>query len=356
MTENLLKSVRRLNAEWEPVEAVLVAIPSYEAASDWNYIYSEMIAQYYRLLEAFTSNNVSVVIVSDNPDFISPFFKELNNGLLRYISLPINDTWTRDYGPLCIDLVNRKMLLDFGFNGWGLKFAADKDNLVNLNLCKREIISNESYINYRDFVLEGGSIETDGEGTLLTTTSCLCSPNRNGGKTIDELNPILTEKLGVDRILWLSHGHLEGDDTDSHIDTLARLCPNNTIIYTGCEDMNDTHYESLLKMKEELMALKNKNGESFHLLELPLPNPILDPIDGHRLPATYTNYLIVNDIVFVPVYLQKSKDDIACGVIRDAFPNHKIVPVDCTTFIRQHGSLHCATMQIHNNCFNFKRL
>lgn len=235
--------------------------------------------------------------------------------------------------------------LDFGFNGWGLKFAADHDNLVNLRLRDRHIIEPSTYRNERSFVLEGGAIESDGKGTVLTTTRCLTSPNRNGGLSKGELNEILRERLGAEHVLWLDHGALAGDDTDSHIDTLARMAPGNSIVFTGCRDMDDEHFEELLRMRAQLTLFRNMEGEPFNLVELPLPDPIY--ADGERLPATYANYLVTDIAILMPTYAQPQKDMLAMQTMRIVFPDRKVIGVDCRTLLRQHGSLHCATMQLY---------
>ncbi|MDE5814319.1 MAG: agmatine deiminase family protein, partial [Muribaculaceae bacterium] len=261
------------------------------------------------------------------------------------------DNWTRDYGMISVVRNERLRALDFGFNGWGLKFASDKDNLVNLRLHEKAIIAPLVYRNERDFVLEGGSVETDGAGTVLTTSRCLQSPNRNGGKTKAELNRELLQRLGCDHVLWLDHGALEGDDTDSHIDTLARLAPDDTIVFTGTRNFDDPQFESLLAMRAQLTLFRTAEGNPYNLVELPLPDPVLDE-DGSRLPATYANYLVVNGVIFMPTYAQPDKDDLAMRTIQIAFPGYKVVGVDCRTLLRQHGSLHCATMQIPAGIIN----
>ncbi|MDE5974958.1 MAG: agmatine deiminase family protein, partial [Muribaculaceae bacterium] len=255
------------------------------------------------------------------------------------------------YGPISIIKDDRTRALDFGFNGWGLKFASDKDNLVNLNLSTAGIYKEQCYRNERDYILEGGSVETDGEGTVLTTTRCLCSPNRNGGLSKSEVEKQLQQRLGASHVLFLDYGALEGDDTDSHIDTLARIAPDNTILFTGCRNEEDSQFEELLKMRAQLTLFKNAEGEPFNLIELPLPDPIYDE-NGDRLPATYANYLITNKVVFVPTYAQPQKDLLAMQTIKVAFPEHRIVGINCNTLIKQHGSLHCATMQIPFNILN----
>lgn len=333
----------RFIAEWEGKPKVLMALP--EPDTDWNYMLEEARDQYRRLVEALTGKGIPVILLCHDSESAGDLLSSCDKNNLRLVKAEYNDTWTRDYGPLGVFREERFRLLDFGFNGWGLKFAADKDNLVNLCLHNTGIYPPLTYRNERDFILEGGSVDTDGEGTLLTTTRCLCSPNRNGGKTRGELNEILRERLGVSHVLWLDYGALEGDDTDSHIDTLARLAPGDTILYTGCRNFDDPQFEGLLRMRAQLEMFRTMEGNPFNLIELPLPDPIHDE-NGQRLPATYSNYLVIGDYVFMPTYSQPANDELACRTVRIAFPDHEVVPVDCRALIRQHGSLHCATMQI----------
>lgn len=320
----------------------MLALPAED--TDWQYVLADALAQYRRLLEAFISQGQKCIVLCRKAEDVEALTGGRSDLIIPAV-VPYNDTWTRDYGPITVERHGRLRALDFGFNGWGLKFASDRDNLVNLQLDKISLLKKDVYRNERDFQLEGGSIETDGEGTLLTTTRCLTSPNRNGGKGKRELNEILQQRLGVDHVLWLDHGALEGDDTDSHIDTLARLAPGNTILFVGCRDMDDPHFEEMLRMRAQLTLFRNSDGEPYNLVELPMPDAIYDS-DGMRLPATYANYLVANDVIYMPVYGQPANDTLACQTVRIAYPDHKVVPVDCTTLILQHGSLHCATMQI----------
>lgn len=333
----------RFLAEWEECATVLLALPA--SHTDWNYILPEAREQYRIIIEALTGNGVKCILLTPDAEDARSLLENADLNLITFVECDYNDTWTRDYGPLSVIKGERRRALDFGFNGWGLKFASDRDNLVNLNLAKKLILLPDSYRNERDFTLEGGSIDTDGDGTVLTTTRCLCAPNRNGGKSKAELNRILADRLGVDHVLWLDYGALAGDDTDSHIDTLCRMAPGNTIIFTGCRNVDDVHFEELLKMRAQLTLFRNKEGEPYNLVELPLPDPVYDE-DGTRLPASYANYLVTPDTIFVPVYAQPENDRLACNTLRIAFPEHKIVPVECLTLIKQHGSLHCATMQL----------
>lgn len=339
----------RFIPEWEPIEYVLLALPNKD--TDWDYILPEAIDQYQRLVKAITDEDINVLLLCQDADEARMIMKDCRQDLMRYIQTEYNDTWTRDYGMITVVRNERLRALDFGFNGWGLKFAANKDNLVNLWLNKHNVISPLVYRNERDFVLEGGSVESDGQGTILTTSRCLQSPNRNGGKTKADLNRELLDRLGADHVLWLDHGALEGDDTDSHIDTLARLAPDDTIVFTGTKNFDDPQFESLLAMRAQLTLFRNREGTPYNLVELPLPDPVIDE-DGHRLPATYANYLVANGVIFMPTYAQPDKDELAMRSIKIAYPTHKVVGVDCRTLLRQHGSLHCATMQIPAGIIN----
>lgn len=340
----------RFIPEWEPVEFILMALPNKD--TDWDYILPEALDQYRRLVKAVTDEGIKVVLLCHDKKAAMEAMAGIQSGLLHLVRMEYNDTWTRDYGIITVIRNERLRSLDFGFNGWGLKFAADKDNLVNLHLNETRLISPLIYRNERDFILEGGSVESDGNGTVMTTSRCLQSPNRNGGKTKAELNRELHDRLGAEHVLWLDHGALEGDDTDSHIDTLARLAPDDTIVFTGTKNFDDPQFESLLAMRAQLTLFRTAEGNPYNLVELPLPDPVIDP-DGHRLPATYANYLVANGVIFMPTYAQPDKDELAMRSIRIAYPTHKVVGVDCRTLLRQHGSLHCATMQVPPGVFDF---
>jgi agmatine/peptidylarginine deiminase len=237
----------------------------------------------------------------------------------------------------------KPVLLDFKFNGWGLKFASHYDNLITSRLVHHGVFNpGFDYENHLSFALEGGSLESDGKGTLLTTAECLLSPNRNGSHTKEDIEIYLKKSLGVSRFLWLYHGFLEGDDTDSHVDTLARFCAEDVIAYVSCDDSSDIHFQALKKMEEELKAFRTADDKPYTLIPLPMADESV--FDGCRLPATYANFLIINGAVLVPVY-NSSKDSVALSQMKKAFPHHDVVPIDCSALIKQHGSLHCVTMQ-----------
>lgn len=338
------KPAFNLAAEWDPrFNAVVLSWP--HADTDWADMLPEVTECYIEMLRAFLANGVRTVVLTPEGERLRTLFRGIPAEQLTVIEVPTNDTWVRDYGPLTSFAADGEpTLADFQFNGWGLKFAADRDNQVNVNLKRGGFLVGDMADNL-DYVLEGGSVESDGEGTILTTTRCLLSANRNNLRSKEEVEEQLRVRLGAERVLWLDHGALEGDDTDSHVDTLARLVTPDTIIYTDCSDPDDSHFEELSKMKEEILALRTADGMPYHAIGLPLPDAVYDP-DGERLPATYANFLITPRAVFLPTYAQPRKDRMAADMLSMVFVDRPIVPVDCRALIRQHGSLHCATMQI----------
>lgn len=329
--------------EWTPCDAILMALPNEE--TDWNYILTQAWAQYREIIEKITRCGIKIVLLCRDVKEAEKVLEGINQNNIFFVETDFNDTWTRDYGPLTILKHGDLRVLDFGFNAWGLKFAADKDNLINRTLNQKSVITKGIYRNESAFILEGGSVDTDGEGTILTTTKCLCSPNRNGGLSKTEATEKLKQHLGAEHVLMLDYGTLIGDDTDSHIDTLARMAPENTIVFTGCRNIEDPQFEELLKMRAQLSMFRNIHGEPFNLVELPLPDPVFDD-EANRLPATYANYLVTDRYVFMPTYNQPDNDRLAMQTIRIPFPDHEIIGIDCRALLWQHGSLHCATMQL----------
>jgi agmatine deiminase len=252
-----------------------------------------------------------------------------------------NDTWARDHGAITVLNGQEALLLDFVFNGWGLKFPADKDNLISGKLQRAGVL--RAPIQAGGLVLEGGGIESNGAGTLLTTAECLLSPNRNPHLSQADIEAQLKQLFGMQQVIWLHHGYLAGDDTDSHIDTLARFCSEDTIAYVRCDDPTDEHYGALSAMEAELQAARLPDGRPFRLVALPWPDACYDA-DGQRLPATYANFLIINGAVLVPTY-EVPQDAAALEVLKGLFPDHEVIGINCRALIEQHGSLHCVTMQ-----------
>jgi agmatine/peptidylarginine deiminase len=284
-----------------------------------------------------------LLIVTPEPEEVErELLHKININNVCFLPCSTNDTWSRDHGAITIWEDNSPVLLDFAFNGWGLKFAFDKDNRITRKAMEAGALKGK-YESHLEFVLEGGSIESNGEGTLLTSSKCLLSPHRNGEMNRKEIEEYLFATFQLKQMLWLDYGYLAGDDTDSHIDTLVRFSSPNTLVYVKCSDSEDEHYEALLKMEEQLKSFRLPNGKPFQLLPLPMANKIIEA--GERLPATYANFLIMNNAVLYPVYYQPDNDTQAGEVLQTAFPNHKIIGIDCRTLIKQHGSLHCVTMQ-----------
>jgi len=257
--------------------------------------------------------------------------------------VPNNDTWARDFGPITVIYNEKPVLLDFGFNGWGLKFPANHDNLITARLKELGVLSPN--LKKVGLIMEGGSLESDGLGTILTTAECLLSPNRNPQLDKSEIEQAMAALMGARRVLWLHHGALVGDDTDSHIDTLARICPDNTIVYQACDKPADEHYGPLKLMEQELRGFAAPDGSPYRLVALPWPKARFDA-DAHRLPATYANFLVINGAVLVPTYDDVENDTAALVAIGTAFPGREIIGIDCLPLIMQHGSLHCVTMQL----------
>lgn len=338
-------STQRLPAEWEPQDAVILTWPHKDTA--WNWILEDVVELYEALATVIV--DYADVIIALPSELIEDVCNRLEamGAPMDYIYLypcESDDTWARDHGPLTVETTEGFKLLDFQFNGWGNKFPHDKDNRISQQLFAQGAFPHAT-LEQQDWVLEGGSIESDGQGTLLTTSSCLLNANRNPQLSKTEIEERLKAAFGARKVNWLDHGYLAGDDTDSHIDTLARLCPNNTIVYTACDDEQDEHYEALKNMEAQLKTLTNADGESYRLLPLPWPGPVLSRDSDQRLPATYANFLIVNEAVLVPIY-ELPMDEDALEVISQAFPGYEILGIPCNALIEQGGSLHCITMQI----------
>lgn len=337
MTEQTAQ--RRLPAEWEPQQAVQLTFP--HAGTDWADMLDEVLPCFVEIAVAI-GRYEDVIIVCNNAEETAALFRAADPARIRLVELPSNDTWARDHGGITVFENDRPVILDFVFNGWGLKFPADQDNQITQRLADQGVFAPAS-IRKGGIVLEGGGIESDGLGTLLTTSECLLSPNRNPHLSRRQTENRLKRLFGLNRVLWLDHGYLAGDDTDSHIDTLARFCSPDTIAYVQCLDTTDEHFAALQAMERQLQSFRTAAGAPYRLAPLPMPAPCYAD-DGHRLPATYANFLIINGAVLVPVY-EVAEDEQALVQIKTCFPDRDIIAVNCRPLIEQHGSLHCVTMQ-----------
>jgi len=339
-----LNSYPRLPAEWEPQDAILLAWPHKDTG--WNEQLDDVVPLYEALVSVICDFADIVIAIpeKDIPDVRSRLAAmDVPLEYVYFYPLESNDTWARDFGPISVQTEQGIKLLDFNFNAWGEKYKFDLDNTITQKLYAQNAFPSAA-LEKINFVLEGGSIESDGQGTLLTTSSCLLNKNRNPNLSKDAIEQQLKVTLGVQKVNWITSGYLAGDDTDGHIDVLARFCPNNTIVYTACDDENDEHYSALKNMEAELKEMTNLNGQAYRLLPLPWPGPKFNDND-QRLPATYANFLIVNEAVLVPIYDSLSDED-ALEVISQAFPGYEIFGIPCLSLIERGGSLHCITMQL----------
>nr|WP_320048252.1 agmatine deiminase family protein [uncultured Desulfuromonas sp.] len=331
----------RLPSEWEEQDGVLLSWPTPQ--SDWAPYLDKILPVFIELVRQI-SRFEQVIIVTPQPSETVAVLQQADISLQRVqcYAVNTNDTWSRDFGPITVIKQGQPTLYDFGFNGWGLKFPACFDNQITQALSAAGAFTAPVHI--QPLILEGGSIESDGEGILLTTSTCLLSPNRNPHLKKHDIEQFCHLQFGIRKTLWLDHGYLAGDDTDSHIDTLARLCPDNTIVYVQCDDPDDEHYPALKKMEEQLRGFTTLDDAPFRLLPLPWPQAVYDE-DGDRLPATYANFLVINNALLAPIYNDPA-DKKALEVLAQAFPDHELIAIDCSAVILQHGSLHCLTMQL----------
>ena len=340
------KSSCRLPAEWERQSAILLTWP--HENSDWKNSLAAAEAVYLNIVKHIILHEDLIIVCYDQKHqlHVGEILEQngVNHASVHFGMAPSNDTWIRDYGPISVITDRGLLLLNFKFDAWGEKYPSEKDNRITSNLHETGLFGDTTITNI-DLVLEGGGIESDGKGTLLTTESCLFNSSRNKQLNRPQIETELTGFFGLHRILSLKHGYVAGDDTDGHIDTLARFCDEHTIAYTACDDTDDEHYHALKSMEDELKEFITLDGQPYKLQALPIPKPIYNG-QGDRLPATYANFLIINDAVLVPVYGDKKTDRVALNRLSNCFPGREIIAIDCIPLIQQFGSLHCITMQI----------
>ena len=326
--------MRRLIAEFEKQSFTQIIFP--HAKSDWVDYLEEAQETFVNIINAITKYQ-ECLVVCDDVESVKSRFKENEN--LYFVEYETNDTWARDCSALCIEDGNSIKLLDFTFTGWGGKFEASKDNAMSSAIKK----CYDKELKKVDLILEGGALESNGVDTILTTSECMLNKNRNAKSSRDQMSKKLQDEFGMSRILYLNHGYLAGDDTDSHVDTLARFIDEKSIMYVQCTDESDEHFGELKLMEDELQAFRDEYG--FRLIALPMSDACY--FDGERLPATYANFLFVNDAVLVPTYEVK-QDEEALDIFRKTFPERDIIGINCFSLIKQHGSLHCVTMNFAN--------
>ncbi|MCP8898578.1 agmatine deiminase family protein [Gilvimarinus xylanilyticus] len=333
----------RLLPEWAPQDGVLLTWP--HAKTDWAPLLDEVETVYGHLAREICRRAELIIAAPAETHSVIRnclIAHQVDCARCHLVDADTQDTWARDHGPLTVEHAGKLKILDFTFNGWGNKFAADLDNQINQRLDAQGVF--KVSLTQIDMVLEGGAVEIDETGALLTTRACLLNPNRNPHLSEAEVEALLQKHLGAKRINWLDYGYLAGDDTDSHIDTLARLAPEGGLVHVSCDDPEDEHYHELQQMRHQLEGMTDANNRPYTLYPLPWPQAIYDA-EGNRLPATYANFLILNGAVLVPVY-QDEQDESALQVVGRAFPGYEIIGIDCRVLIEQHGSLHCITMQL----------
>ncbi|MDR3141075.1 MAG: agmatine deiminase family protein [Tannerellaceae bacterium] len=328
-------------AEWHPQSAVQLTWPNKN--TDWASIMDEVIPCYAAIAKEIIKREKLLIVCDDERAVRSQLKDAVDYSRIIFCLAEINDTWARDHGGISVVEDGIRTVYNFTFNGWGMRYPANYDNqIVRLMFTGGIFPHRVELVDMQPFVLEGGSIDTDGKGTLLTTVRCLTSVNRNEHLQQDQLEYCIKEYFGLKRILWLHHGYLEGDDTGCHIDTLARFCSEDTIAYVQCADREDAHYEELQAMEEELKTFIREDGEPYNLLPLPMADKV--EWEGSRLPATYANFLIINGAVLVPFY-NSLKDEEAKAALQSVFIDREVTGINCLPLIKQRGSLHCATMQ-----------
>lgn len=333
-------------AEWHKQQMVQLTWP--HEGTDWNYMLAEVERCFVELAKAISARERLLVVAPDTNKVLNTLSKAGANMVnITFFECDTNDTWARDHAFITLLGDTVPHYADFCFNGWGRKFEASLDNAINGKLYDAGVVKGE-YEDCTSFVLEGGSIESDGKGTLLTTSQCLLAPHRNQPMEREDIERALKSMLHVKRVMWLDYGNLVGDDTDGHVDTVARLAPDDTIVYMQCQDVDDEQYADLSAMEEQIKSLRTADGKPYRMLALPSPTAIYDE-DGERLPATYANFLIMNNAVLFPTYAQPENDKLAAEVLAKAFPGYEIIGIDCRALIKQHGSLHCVTMQYPKN-------
>lgn len=330
----------RMPAEWETHVGTWLTWP--HNPETWPDQDMEQVeSDYLQIVKALTEGEPTNILVQDKSAEEDLHKKLEANGVnmsqVFLYDIPTNDSWIRDYGPNFLVRGKDVAVNDWDFDSWGRKYKWELDDLV----CS--IIAEQLHLpKFKpEIVLEGGAIEVNGRGTCLTTDSCVLNPNRNGGIRREKMEEYLKNYLGVSKIIWL-HGDLEGDDTDGHIDNLARFVNPSTIVCALEENEKDANFLGLQQNYERLKAAKDPDGNLFQIIPLPMPGYV-GPKE-ERLPASYANFYIANHAVLVPVY-DHPNDQKALDLLTPFFPGRKIIPIQCKTLIWGLGGIHCLTQQ-----------
>lgn len=334
----------RMPAEWEPHEATWLSWPHKEES--WPGAFDNVPGIFVEMAKYLSESELVRINVADEQ--FAARVRELlvrggvNLDAVRFHLNPTNDAWVRDHGPIYVvrerDEKRERAIIDWGYNAWGNKYPPyDLDDVVP----QRIAAESGEPIFQPGIVMEGGSLDVNGCGTLLTTEACLLNPNRNPHLDKSQIEEYLRVYLGVNHILWLGDG-IVGDDTDGHIDDLTRFVSPRMVVTMIEEDSQDENFEPLRDNLERLKSMKDQDGQPFRIITLSMPAPV--HFDGQRLPASYANFYIANRTVLVPTY-RCANDSRAIGILQGLFPNRRVVGIDCTEMVWGLGAIHCATQQ-----------
>jgi agmatine deiminase len=329
-------------AEWEPHEATWISWPQPDSNS-FPGSYDRVVPTFVEMVAALAESEIVRINVRDpaQEKSVRRLLSRVPAERVEYFHIPTNEPWCRDHGPIFVRRKSepRLAVLDFEFNAWGWKLSPfEEDDEVPEKVAGKLGLP---LFDHSGFVLEGGSIDVNGAGTVLTTESCLLNPNRNPKLNRHQIEKKLHDTLGVSQVLWLGDG-IEGDDTDGHIDDIARFVSQSVVVAVTEEEEEDPNFEPLQRNLELLRAMSLPDGEPLHVLTLPMPGRIVR--EGMRLPASYANFYIANEVVLLP-FFGESNDAWAASVLREAFPTRKVVGIDCRELIWGLGAFHCLTQQ-----------
>jgi len=329
-------------AEWAPHTATWLSWPHKEES--WPGKIETIYKPYCEFIKILTEGELVRINVKDAQmeAFAKSELTKVGADLTKveFFNFPTNDAWCRDHGPAFLINVTtkQKAIVDWGYNAWGDKYPPyDLDDVIPTKIGERFNLS----VYNPGIVMEGGSVDFNGAGTLLTSTACLLNKNRNPHLSQQQIEEYLKSYYGVQQILWLGDG-IVGDDTDGHIDDITRFVNANTVVTVVEGNKHDENYHILQENLQMLREFKLLNGEPLNIIELPMPSPVI--YDGQRLPASYANFYIGNAAVVVPTYRDKN-DEIALEILRACFPDRKVVGIDSTDIIWGLGSFHCLSQQ-----------
>ncbi|QMU60951.1 MAG: agmatine deiminase [Gammaproteobacteria bacterium] len=337
----------RLAPEWARQNAVILVWP--HCHSDWSNQLNEIEVTYTEMSRYIARHQKLILVAYDLAHVLhiqeTLTQQEIEQKNVLIIPVPTNDTWVRDYGPITVKSDSELKFLDFGFDAWGGKYTHDHDDAFNQQF--KFHLNNDISSQKINFILEGGNLEVNSKGVLLISSNCFKRRTSKLHAQFTTFERNFENWFGCNRVLWINDVALFGDDTDGHIDTLARYCGDDVVVYSASTHHSDPNNESLDSLNKQLNKIKRNDSSISELIPLPLPTPIFN--NGSQLPATYTNFLITNEYVLVPVFNDK-QDTHALKTIDTLFPSREIIDIESNTLIQQFGGIHCATMQIPEGC------